>query len=79
MLASRNERYVWATRTFHPEPPLFRVLAQRWRPLVSRTDAPVYRSAGLPAHRPRAAEDKAVSRNILLTKSKAWSPWLWVR
>jgi hypothetical protein len=79
MLASRNERYVWARRDYQPDPPLFRELARRWRPLARRDEASAYRAASLPVHRPRADDKAAVSRNILFTKSKGWSPWLWVR
>lgn len=77
MLTSRSERFFWAKRDFHPDPPLFRVLARRWRPLAGRAEAPVYRSAPMP--RRGRGEEKAISRNILFTKSRGWSPWLWVQ
>jgi hypothetical protein len=77
MYASRSGRYVCARPDLQPEAPLFRLLSRRWRPLASVTPRTPY--GGSFSRRLANDEKASVSRNILFTKPRNWSPWLWER
>jgi hypothetical protein len=86
-MATLNVKRHWWTRQMHPtapEPPMFRVLAHRWQPVVRRERAAV------PLHFALALdEEHKVNRafcgprrkvgSAAAEKTSKWNPWLWIK
>jgi hypothetical protein len=71
MLSSRNRRFFWAKSDRVEDPPLFRSLAQRWRPLIPRTRV---------AERDEQTHTQQTTRTSGGEQTAArWTPWLWTR
>lgn len=66
MLSSRVRRFWWRTRPRRPDPPLFRLLAERWRPLIRA--APDEKRQAIPFRQLRNAPKGAI-----------WNPWMWIK
>lgn len=68
MLSSRKTRFQWSKQDRGSDVPLFRSMAQRWKPTVHHRDPDLTEAikSPSPSPEPRPAE------------TPSWTPWLWV-